>query len=79
VVVGTERAVRVVLGGDAGTRAMCTCDGQQNVTLSAGDSVTVRRSPQVLELIHPESYRYFSILRSKLHWGRGRDKGLEKG
>jgi NAD+ kinase len=72
VVVGTDRAVRIVLGGDRATRAMCTCDGQQSETLSAGDSVTVVRSPYVLELVHPRSYRYFNILRSKLHWGRGR-------
>ncbi|HUS24652.1 MAG TPA: NAD(+) kinase [Candidatus Binatia bacterium] len=72
VVVGTDKAVRIVLGGDAGARAMCTHDGQQSETLAAGDAVVVSRSPHTLELIHPESYRYFDILRSKLHWGRAR-------
>jgi NAD+ kinase len=72
IVIGSDRTVRVVLGGAKGTRAMCTCDGQHNEILSVGDSVKVARSPYNLELIHPENYRYFNILRNKLHWGRER-------
>jgi NAD+ kinase len=73
VVVGSDRSVRIVLAGARGTRAMCTCDGQRNETVMAGDAVEIRRSPHVLELIHPESYRYFNLLRNKLHWGRARE------
>jgi NAD+ kinase len=72
VVFGTDRAVRIVLGGARGTRAMCTCDGQLDETVAAGDVVVITRSPHVLELIHPRNYRYFNILRNKLHWGRER-------
>jgi NAD+ kinase len=72
VVFGSDRAVRIVLNGSRGTRAMCTCDGQHDETLAAGDSVVITRSPHVLELIHPRNYRYFNILRNKLHWGRER-------
>lgn len=71
-VIGADREVRIVLTGARGTRAMCTCDGQSNEILIAGDRVEIRRSPYVLELIHPRSYRYFNILRNKLHWGRER-------
>lgn len=70
VVIGSDRAVRVVLGGTRGLRAMCTSDGQHNETVQPGDTVVIRRSPHTLELIHPKGYRYFDILRSKLHWGR---------
>ncbi|MCI0749316.1 MAG: NAD(+) kinase [Nevskiales bacterium] len=72
VVVGCDRSVRVVLGGAQRVRAMCTSDGQRNETLSPGDGVVVTRSEHVLELIHPENYSYFNILRNKLHWGRER-------
>ena len=72
VVICADRAVRLVLNGARGTRAMCTCDGQRNETVSAGDSVEITRSSQVLELIHLGTYKYFNILRNKLHWGRDR-------
>lgn len=71
-VIGTDRAVRIVLTGTRGTRATCTCDGQQDEPMGAGDVVEIRRSPHVLELIHPKNYRYFNLLRNKLHWGRER-------
>jgi len=38
----------------------------------SGDSIEIRRSPHVLELIHPSNYRYFNLLRNKLHWGQER-------
>ena len=72
VVFGAGRTIRITLGGARGTTAMCTFDGQDNETLAAGDTVVVTRSPHVMELIHPRNYRYFNILRSKLHWGRDR-------
>jgi NAD+ kinase len=71
-VIGSDRAVRIVLTGAARTRAMCTCDGQHNETVRGGDTVEIRRSPHLLELIHPKNYRYFNLLRNKLHWGRER-------
>jgi NAD+ kinase len=70
VVIGSDRAIRIVIGGARGTRAMCTSDGQQNETVVAGDRVVITRAPYSLELIHPRNYRYFNILRDKLHWGR---------
>jgi NAD+ kinase len=72
VVIGADHPVRVVLGGARGTRAMCTCDGQASVTVNVGDTVEITRSNHVLELIHPKNYKYFNILRNKLHWGRDR-------
>lgn len=70
VVIGSDRTIRVVLGGGRTLHAMCTADGQHNETVRPGDTVAIRRSEHALELIHPKGYRYFDILRSKLHWGR---------
>ncbi len=72
VVVGCDRSVRIALGGAPYVRAACTCDGQHKETLAPGDVVVVTRSRHALELIHPDNYRYFNILRKKLHWGRER-------
>ncbi len=74
VVIGADRPVRVVLGRARGTRAMCTADGQFSVTVNAGDTVEITRSHHVLELVHPRTYKYFNILRNKLHWGRDRSQ-----
>lgn len=71
IVVSSERMVRLVLGGSEGTRAMFTCDGQSNESLNPGDAVEIIRAAAELELIHPNNYNYFNILRNKLHWGRG--------
>jgi NAD+ kinase len=70
IVVGSDRTVRLVLGGGEGTRAMCTCDGQTNESLNPGDAVEISRASETLRLIHPANYNYFNILRNKLHWGR---------
>lgn len=74
IVIGADRPVRIVLGGARNTRAMCTCDGQHNVTVNAGETVEITRSQHVLELVHPKNYKYFNILRNKLHWGRDRSQ-----
>ena len=31
-----------------------------------------------LRLIHPPQYQYFSLLRDKLHWGRGPSNSSER-
>ncbi len=71
IVVGARQTVRIVLRGSASTLATCTCDGQNSEGLSAGESLEIRQAASKLQLIHPKNYSYFSILRNKLHWGRG--------
>ena len=70
IVVGSDRPVRIVLGGGEGTRAMFTCDGQTNESINPGDAIEISRAQETLRLIHPANYNYFNILRNKLHWGR---------
>lgn len=70
IVVASKHAVRIVLGGGEGTRAMFTCDGQVNASLNPGDAIEISRAQETLRLIHPRGYNYFNILRNKLHWGR---------
>lgn len=72
VVVSAQGSIRIRLIGDARTRAVCTADGQHNEGIRSGDTLRVQRAPRPLRLIHPPSYNYFEVLRSKLHWGRDR-------
>lgn len=71
IVVSARQPVRIVLGGDAGTRAMVTSDGQTSESLTAGDTIEVSCPDWRMSLIHPRNYSYFNLLRNKLHWGRG--------
>jgi NAD+ kinase len=70
IVIPAGGTIRIVMRGDAAGVSL-TCDGQVGVTLQTGDAVEVSSAPYALRLIHPRSYSFFDLLRSKLHWGRG--------
>ncbi len=61
----------VELGDEDVDGAIVSCDGEVTGRIVAGDRLRVAVAEQRVELIHPVGYDYFSILRSKLHWGRG--------
>lgn len=46
-------------------------DGQEQVELGAGDTVTVRRSPRKVRLLRLEGATFFSTLRQKFGWSGG--------
>lgn len=71
IVVSGRQTVRITLRGAPNTVAMLTCDGQTAETLHAGESFEVGKAEFRLQLVHPNNYSYFNILRNKLHWGRG--------
>lgn len=45
-----------------------TCDGQLRMKIPPGGDVHIKKSNQVLRLIHPLNYNYYETLRSKLGW-----------
>ena len=61
----------VEVGDNDADSALVSCDGEVTGRIEAGDRLRVAVAEQRVELIHPVGYDYFSILRSKLHWGRG--------
>ena len=70
VLVPADHTIKVVLIGGHNDRAMMTCDGQVNESLLAGETLHISSSTLHLKLVHPNSYRYFTVLRDKLNWGR---------
>ncbi len=44
-------------------------DGHNDIELISGDHITIQAGQKKMRLLHPESYDYYHILRSKLHWG----------
>jgi NAD+ kinase len=68
--------IRVLERSDA--QAEVTIDGHAIGDLNPDDVLTVTKSTHSIRLIHPPGYNFFSILRSKLFWGRdnrNRDQG----
>ena len=51
-----------------GADARLQTDGMPQIDLAEGDCITARRAPYALKLVHPEGYRYYNMLREKLHW-----------
>ncbi len=57
--------VRVVHAADA----QISFDGQGQYPLAVGDCVRIARAQQEIQLVHPQDYCYFDMLRNKLNWG----------
>lgn len=69
-VVPAEKAIAVrVLERDE-TKAEVTVDGLSMGEILPEDTLTISAAERRLTLIHPPGYDYYSILRSKLLWGR---------
>lgn len=67
-VVPADRTVSIILRNSPAD-VFLTIDGQAGLPLQDGDRVEVSRSPQRVLLVRNPRMDYFSILRSKLHWG----------
>lgn len=52
-------------------KAQVTCDGAVFGDLNINDRLLIEVSKLRVNLLHPPSYDYYRVLRSKLHWGRG--------
>ena len=52
-------------------RVQISCDGQDELPIVSDTVVRIRRSTARVNILHPAGYRYFEILRAKLHWGDG--------
>jgi NAD+ kinase len=51
--------------------AEVTCDGARLGDLQPGDRLEISAAGGSITLLHPPGYDFFSLLRSKLRWGRG--------
>ncbi len=68
IVVSSESTVEIQLMPHNQTHAQVAFDGQANADIEPEDVITIRRYPVKLQLIHPEGYDYYQILRKKLRW-----------
>lgn len=70
IVISGRSTTEVRLLQNHGTNADVSGDGELIGELEAGERMRIVVADQPIELIHPPGYDYFSVLRSKLYWGR---------
>ena len=69
IVVDANSVVRLVVSHDNTEALQVSCDGHVVLSVLPGDEIQIRKNPYTLRLIHPRSYNYFNVLRTKLGWG----------
>jgi len=55
-------------------QAHVTCDGAVIGLMGPGEQLEVKAAKERVTLLRPGGHDYYKTLRSKLHWGRGRDE-----
>jgi NAD+ kinase len=71
IIVSARSVIAVKLVDRPDTRAHVTCDGVSLGELIPGDILEVHPTAKKITLLHPSTFDYYRLLRSKLHWGRG--------
>ena len=69
-VIPASKTIEIRILERADAEADITIDGHTIGGVGPDDILTVTKSPGSIRLIHPPGYNFFSILRSKLFWGR---------
>lgn len=72
IVVAADSVVEIMLLERPDTQAHVTCDGVVLGALAPGERLSVTTARERVKLLHPPGHDYYKLLRSKLHWGRGK-------
>ena len=70
IVIPAGQAIEVVLLERDETKASVTVDGRSMGEIRPVDRMIISKAEQRITLVHPPSYDFYGILRSKLFWGR---------
>jgi NAD+ kinase len=77
-VVSASSAIEVSIDSGDDSPAHVTCDGEELGQIRANDTLHIRVADKTVTLLHPTSYNYYELLRSKLNWGRTSRAGSRK-
>jgi NAD+ kinase len=69
IVVDGNSELKIVVSPNMAIYPQVSCDGQNHFTCAPGDTVTIKKKPQKLHLIHPLDHNYYEVCRTKLGWG----------
>ena len=68
-VVGGDSLIELHLCTNRPINSRVSFDGHNDIDLESGDCLHITQSQDRLRLLHPQSYDYYHILRTKLYWG----------
>jgi NAD+ kinase len=68
IVVDANSELKILISSQNGIYPQVSCDGQVHIACAPGDSITIRKKPQKLRLLHPLDHNFYAICRSKLGW-----------
>jgi NAD+ kinase len=74
IVLSSRSVIQIELVERPETQAHITCDGAVIGDLMPGDRLEIQAAQERITLLRPAGHDYYRTLRSKLHWGRGRDE-----
>lgn len=74
IVVDGDSLIEIRLDPAHAEDVQITCDGQATIPAMPGEVIRIRKSEQMVRLIHPKGYDYYSILRAKLGWAENPKK-----
>ncbi len=69
IVVDGNSEVKLVIGSLNDAHPHISCDGQEDIAAAPGDTITIRKRPYRLKLIHPLNHNFYQVCRTKLGWG----------
>ena len=64
-----DAQIEIRVSGKNELHPSITCDGHNDFQTEPGDTITIRKHPHRIILIHPSDHNFYSICRSKLGWG----------
>ncbi len=70
IVIRAQQEIVVAVLERAASKAEITVDGHSLGEFRPDDRLVIRQAPTRVTLVHPPSYDFYGILRSKLLWGR---------
>jgi len=68
IVISDKSTVTITMCESRDVGARLSFDGQSNIHMQFGDQVTITQQEHTMQLLHPKSYDYYHILRTKLGW-----------
>lgn len=69
IVVDGNSEMKVVVSPNLQIYPQVSCDGQNHFTCAPGDTLSIRKKAQKMQLIHPVQHNYYEVCRTKLGWG----------
>ncbi|WP_371377324.1 NAD(+) kinase [Thalassotalea aquiviva] len=69
IVVDGNSEIKIVTATNNHEELQVSCDGHVILAVMPGDEIIIKKSENLLQLIHPLNYDYYNVLRSKLSWG----------